>query len=223
MVVLWFCLIGLLELIRRTGLTELKEGFEILLAAAPGGIVTVYSSQNVSYLLGVATVAIAGHTCVLAWFLLRFGRKSSRPARTRGSQVASMSSPSALARLAPPRRNPFSALVWKQFHETGPLALVAVAGILAMTGFVLWLYPALHFQESGGELLAGITLGVGFSGDLGNGHRRLLGRPQAGDQSVLAFAASECHPVVFRQILYWADGLGNHVWCIVSVGLRLAQ
>ena len=44
----------------------------------------------------------------------------------------------------------------------GPLTLMAAAAILMITFLIFWLNPSIHVQESRGEVLASLTLGVGF-------------------------------------------------------------
>jgi len=131
----------------------------VLVAAAPGGIASVREQMGPwESLLPFIIVGIVGHVCLLAWYLRRFGRQTVRPARTLSGRAKATKSDW----LAPPRRSPLTAILWKQVHETGPLALMAAGAILGITGLVFWLNPSSHVQESRGEVLANITLGVGF-------------------------------------------------------------
>ena len=94
----------------------------------------------------------------MAWYLRRFGRKAVRPARTLGGRVKATKSDW----LAPPRRSQLTAVIWKQVHETGPLALMAAAAVLVMASLAFWLNIENPMQNSFTEILAGITISVGF-------------------------------------------------------------
>ena len=130
-----------------------------MVAAAPGGPAAAHNHlQHWGSPLPFIICGVVGHACVLAWYLHRFGRKTVRPARTLGGRVKATKSDW----LAPPRRSQLTAIIWKQVHETGPLTLMAAAAILMITFLIFWLNPSIHVQESRGEVLASLTLGVGF-------------------------------------------------------------
>ncbi len=131
----------------------------VMVAAAPGGLATAYRYiERWGSALPFIISAILSHAGLLAWYLRRFGRKAVRPARTLGGQVKATKSDW----LAPPRRSQLTAIIWKQVHETGPLALMAAAAILVMTSLAFWMNSVNTFQNSFSEILASLTLGVGF-------------------------------------------------------------
>lgn len=102
-------------------------------AAAPGGpaIVNLPPVANRSLPMWFsrfglyAGVALAVHGTLVAWYLLRFGRVA--PARSQTLEASSARP--ARTWLAPPRKSPLTAIVWKQFRESAPLAAMAAGGI----------------------------------------------------------------------------------------------
>ncbi len=143
-------------------LETLEHGVELLIAAAPGGAVVAWQNKSENeywYLLLVATGVIS-HSFVLAWYLRRFGKVVTRPNRFGGNVSALTLSKN--QQLGPPMRSQFTAIAWKQIRETGPLALMALGGIIAITT-VAW-----FFDKEGadvreiGVLLGSITLSVCF-------------------------------------------------------------
>ncbi|NOY41500.1 MAG: hypothetical protein GXP26_06655 [Planctomycetes bacterium] len=143
-------------------LQTVHEVAEVLIAAAPGGVgstTIMWRIQSGNYLLLLAT-GLIGHGCVLAWYLRRFGRVVSRPSRTDGNVSSIVTNKN--QQLGPPMRSQFTATAWKQIRETGPLSLMAVGGVLVLaTAFYL-----INDRQMGargfGEVLAGLTLTVGF-------------------------------------------------------------
>ncbi len=129
-----------------------------IMAGAPGGPSVIKQLEIYQSIWPAVVVAIVAHAGVLAWFVHRFGRKTVRPARTLGESTTA----SHVTSLGPPRSSKLTAIVWKQLHETGPLALIAAAGVLVMTGAVWWLNPNVAIQNTPGEVLGMVTLWVGF-------------------------------------------------------------
>jgi len=160
--IVWFVFAYAFGQAEKRNLHTIENGLAILFAAMPGGAGIVLLNDRLSsgrYWPLILT-AVLGHGCVLAWYLRRADRVVFRPARTDGN--ASSLAWSRKQPLSPPRRNQVSAIAWKQVRETGPLALVAVGGILVMaTVFYLYNYKRLYAQEFG-EALAGMTLMMAF-------------------------------------------------------------
>ena len=75
----------------------------------------------------VLLASLAFHMLLAAFFVAKFGRVSQaiRPSERTASVVIG-------EWLAPPRRTRFGALVWKQFRESGPLALIAMCMIFGI-------------------------------------------------------------------------------------------
>ena len=131
----------------------------VLVDAAPGGLATAHRHiESWGSALPFIISALVGHAGLLAWYLRRFGRKAVRPARTLDGRVKATKSDW----LAPPRRSQLTAIIWKQVHETGPLALMAAAAVLVMASLGFWMDRANTFQSSFTEVLASLTLFVGF-------------------------------------------------------------
>ena len=158
--IVWFCLVGLAYQAEEMKLGGLEYGIYAAMMAAPGGPLHLCNLARESHmpLIVLAAIAIVGHACVLTWYLSRYGRKTMRPARTLGERVKATKSDW----LAPPRRSQLTAILWKQVHETGPLALVAVAAILVMSALGFWMNRESSYRNSFGEMLGGLTVSVGF-------------------------------------------------------------
>jgi ABC-type transport system involved in multi-copper enzyme maturation permease subunit len=99
-------------------------------AAAPYGLVNV-RLEELSPAVRVAALVVfaAVHGGLAAWYVRRFGRVADRQIRSPQSAVRDAAQPDWLA---PPRRTPWIAITWKQFRESGPIALVGLSGALAI-------------------------------------------------------------------------------------------
>ena len=157
--VIWFCLISLAVRAEKSDLPSLEQGTFLVMATAPGGPGFIGAFQEmIGSPVPLINIAVLGHAGLLAWYLRRFGRKAVRPARTLGGRVKATKSDW----LAPPRRSQLTAIIWKQVHETGPLALMAAAAVLVMASLAFWLNKENAIQNSFTEILVGITVFVGF-------------------------------------------------------------
>ena len=157
--VIWFCLITLAVRAEKSDLPSLEQGTFLVMATAPGGPGFIGAFQEmIGNPVPLVNIAALGHAGLLAWYLRRFGRKAVRPARTLGGQVTATKSDW----LAPPRRSQLTAIIWKQVHETGPLALLAATAVLVMASLAFWLNKERPIQNSFTEILVGITVFVGF-------------------------------------------------------------
>jgi len=76
---------------------------------------------------GVVGLFVVVQTVLATSFVVRFGCNSA--SRSRSNQPISAIHPRH-DWLASPRRSPFSAIVWKQLRESGPLALAGLAGVV---------------------------------------------------------------------------------------------
>lgn len=107
----------------------------VAMGCLPGGlaILLAESSQFVSNWRGHAVASVVVHAGLAWWYVTRFGRIVPARVQTveRERPVVSAEAPRT-DWLAPPRRGPLSALVWKQFRESGPLALLGGGGIAAV-------------------------------------------------------------------------------------------
>jgi hypothetical protein len=94
-------------------------------AIAPGGFPHTRIWNFTSGWMWWAVIAL--HFTVLAglaaWFVMRFG---SVPGPRIKSQRWTLASRRQIDWLGPPRRSPFTAIAWKQFRESGPLALAGL-------------------------------------------------------------------------------------------------
>jgi hypothetical protein len=115
--------------------------FRVASAAAPGGAAVVHENyadspedwwaKHTPYMLA----GVLSNGALAAWYVFRFGRVATGK-RQIGPIVRR---PVAAAWLGPPRRGPIRAILWKQFRETLPLALLGAAIILCLTLMVFQL------------------------------------------------------------------------------------
>ncbi|MCA9238183.1 MAG: hypothetical protein KDA44_22075 [Planctomycetales bacterium] len=80
-----------------------------------------------------ALAAVASHAALATWYVRRFGRVV--PARLQTVESASAAPVRTAARadwLAPPRRSPVASLLWKQFRESAPMAILGAALIVGI-------------------------------------------------------------------------------------------
>lgn len=141
------------------------DRLKVLLAAAPGGAIAVagpaarFAGQDVAldgsrwwaYFWPYATAALASHVALLAVYLARFGRVA--PARVQTDETLGLAAKSH-SWLAPPRRSPLAAIVWKQLRETAPLGLMGAA-VVILAG--VWAASGNRDHD-----VAGLTAGIWF-------------------------------------------------------------
>jgi ABC-type transport system involved in multi-copper enzyme maturation permease subunit len=134
-----------------------------VLAASPGGLSIVLSEggPRAPVVIALAVlVAIAAHLKLARWYVLRFGRSKSVGAFS--PQPASR----ATARtdwLGLPRRSSLTAIVWKQFRESGPIALAGLAAILFLAAINILTDPGLYSHNAQmADLLFVLTADIGL-------------------------------------------------------------
>jgi ABC-type transport system involved in multi-copper enzyme maturation permease subunit len=100
-----------------------------------------------------AAVALASHAALAAWYVRRFGRKA------RSGVVRPESLPVVVEKswLAPPRRSPATAIVWKQARTSAPFAL-AIAGAILVTALTFACYAAWRGYGDALEVLVASSL-----------------------------------------------------------------
>ncbi len=164
---IWLPLAFGLNIADKWDLPMLKYWVGILFAAAPGGVAFVgtgYGSQGSTdwwqNFLPYLESAIVGHGCVLIWYLRHYGKAGPGTSRTDGKTLALASS--GYQYLAPPMRSQLTAIAWKQVRETGPLALLAIAGVLLLTTISHFTNDYQVCRHNLGETLGGITASVCF-------------------------------------------------------------
>lgn len=163
---IWFCLAVPAALADRYDRPWIQDLVAVLAPAAPGapGNLESFSesldnqiSPVVSFWL-LAVISLFAHCLVARRFLMKFGTRAMQPSRSAGGLAA----PVAGEWLAPPRASTWRAIVWKQLMETGPLALLAAGAILCFAAIGYYSQTERGFRNSFGEILAGVTLGVGY-------------------------------------------------------------
>lgn len=113
-----------------------EQATKLLAVALPGGPAIVGTNAAMRSDYGFVTqmlVGIMGHAGVLWWFLKQYARTSVLPNVSRGTFISDFFR---LKLVHFPMRSGTGAIVWKQFRESGPLALFAVIGILAVIGYI---------------------------------------------------------------------------------------
>lgn len=158
MVCVWAVLLSTLTWAERSGWRFVENCLLLLLAGAPGGpgFIGNLSSAGFGRTWPYVVFATLTHAALIYVFLRRYGRGSVRPERTSGERATK----SQTEWLSPPRKSQFTAIIWKQVNETGPLAIVAAAAVLLIAGILSWLDNVQVRNYS--ETLAGTALGVGY-------------------------------------------------------------
>jgi ABC-type transport system involved in multi-copper enzyme maturation permease subunit len=125
------------------------------LSTAPAGFVPAYAMvQNEFVPVWVVIVtAIATHLALANWYIGRFGRIEDIGVR---SPRTATSVADRAGWLGAPRRSAITAIAWKQFRESGPLALLGVAGSVAITAIVILVDISGRHQSRVAELLADV-------------------------------------------------------------------
>jgi hypothetical protein len=108
-----------------------EQWFLLLVAAAPGVAGAVTGEID---LVLAALVVLASHGLLIGWYLYRFGRIAAGSKQTAANQRTK----TVRMWLAPPRRRPWRAILWKQTRESTPLAVMAAAAMLGAYFVVAW-------------------------------------------------------------------------------------
>jgi hypothetical protein len=126
------------------------------LGAAPGGVATLIDSWPLAghlVILGMLAAALA-HGALAVSYLMRFGRVA--PQQVQSSQAAVRTRPDWLGS---PMRAPLLAIAWKQFRESAPILLAAVAGMFGVVGIFLAEEP--NAARDVGEVYAHVATVLG--------------------------------------------------------------
>lgn len=106
-----------------------------------------------------AAAAIASHLALAVVFILRYGRVAAPRVQVADAPLPASTAP---AWLPPPRRSPLAAIVWKQFRETAPLAVMGAAVVILAAAWAAASHrDATRFAEDFAEITSGIWLAVG--------------------------------------------------------------
>jgi hypothetical protein len=129
------------------------------LALIPGGIGLILQQRDLirqQVLAGMALSALI-HFLLAAFFVLRFGKIEHREVSS--PQIALRRAKS-VDWLGPPRRSPFTAILWKQVRESVPIALAGLAIVVATT--VLYYIVDRDSRGKIDELAIGVSINIGF-------------------------------------------------------------
>jgi len=131
---------------RSEWITRLEWIKVVGLSTAPGGFAPAIGiTEGTPRLLplGIFT-AVVVHLALAIWYVRSFGRVANLEIRS--PQIAAREA-GRTDWLAPPRRSQLTAVVWKQFRESGPIVLVGLAGVV---GIVLLFMAAERIVAAGG-------------------------------------------------------------------------
>jgi ABC-type transport system involved in multi-copper enzyme maturation permease subunit len=118
----------------------LRQGFEVVIAGAPGG---VFGGTELMYdatwranpwqrSWPLVLACLTSHGILATWYIVRFGRRA-RPQSPTESQLTVKA---ASQWLSPPRRSRTTASVWKQLRESAPLAALGSLAILIVAPII---------------------------------------------------------------------------------------
>jgi hypothetical protein len=115
-----------------------RHWWNVLCAAAPGGAAAIAprmqpadvelgAAERLDRVWSFAVAALVSHAALAGWFVRRYGRMPAvnRPLAEAKPAVAPR------AWLGSPRSRPFTAILWKQWRESAPLAALAAAAVVA--------------------------------------------------------------------------------------------
>lgn len=133
-------------------------------ATLPGGLgpsgMSDIASERALFPVLAVPIALCVHLALTMRYVLRFGRIANPEIRSPAAAVRT----SRFDWLDSPRRSPFTALVWKQFREAGPVALAGFAGILGLFA-MFFIADWRRLSSNPGhrlEVISGITAMMGF-------------------------------------------------------------
>jgi ABC-type transport system involved in multi-copper enzyme maturation permease subunit len=128
----------------------------LLLGTLPGGFFGDYLLHQAPQYRPLFLLSL-GFTMALlvSWYVLRFGTIAVGSVR---SPQAAVPLNRRLEWLGPPRQSAFSALAWKQFRESGSIALAGLVGIVGISLFFAMLDANAKFQE----IYATVAVSLGF-------------------------------------------------------------
>lgn len=108
--------------------------FALLVPTAPAGILPLFEPQLQRLLpLGMG-IAVTTHLALATWYVRRFGRIEKLEVRSHQTAVRDIVHP---GWLSAPRRSALTAIAWKQYRESAPLALAGIAGCVSITGITV--------------------------------------------------------------------------------------
>jgi hypothetical protein len=144
------------------------------LSTAPGGFLTASGKAlhgypnppahlwyNYHFLLVLITATVS-HLVLAGWYVRRFGRTANLEVRSPQVAVRQSSKPDWLS---PPRQSAIAAIAWKQFRESGPLALAGLAGVAGISLGIFGSDPSWFLSRPGQfvEMATIVGVYIGFA------------------------------------------------------------
>lgn len=138
-----------------------KNTLNALLLALPGGpYVLIWAVTHISATSAYPGLLIAlfSHGAALSWYLKRYGKVNTPPKRATTDWRLNLFRTPTAAR--PPFRSDWAAIAWKQFRETGPLALLAVAGIFVCVPIIYYFSSRSEYPSEFSSILGSVSASV---------------------------------------------------------------
>jgi hypothetical protein len=135
-------------------------------AAAPGGLATLEDAVDKDEQYFLFAVCVTGFTMLTlaSWYVHRFARHSKMEVRS--PKVVEVAVPPR-DWLGAPRHSAVTAIAWKQIRESGPLALLGIAVVLALSAvFFLVAAPTEYRRDEFGlflEFFAVVSFSIGLA------------------------------------------------------------
>lgn len=133
----------------------------VAISSIPGMCVSIIERWASHYRLLGLGIAIGMHGALAIWYVVRFGRIEELEVR---SPQAAVRDPAHAGWLAAPRYSVLTAIAWKQFRESVPLALCGIAGVVGISTLFALSEPKnyLTSPDRFAEMTAGVTVVIGF-------------------------------------------------------------
>lgn len=128
-----------------------------IMSLVPGGFLTSFNSPfTQAHLVGALCLAGVLHLALATWYVLRFGRSTTRSIRSPKTAVRNQPH---LDWLGTPRESPWTAIAWKQFRDSVPIAAV---GLVAIIAIALGISIADGRTQSFAHVYSRISIPIGF-------------------------------------------------------------
>lgn len=133
----------------------------VAVSTIPGVCVRITESWASHYRLLGLGIALGLHGALAVSYVLRFGRVAILEVRSPQPAIRDAAYPDCLAA---PRHSALTAIAWKQFRESVPLALCGIAGVAGISTLFAFGDPKTFFAQPSrfAEMTAGVTVVIGF-------------------------------------------------------------
>jgi hypothetical protein len=132
---------------------------ETIMTVFPGGVALaarLWGGASSGEFWRFVCLATTVHGILIFWFLKRFARVGKTTTHEIGDRWSF-----GISKNAAPFSSPTTAIIWKQILETGPLAIIAAGGVLAIVTAIYWWQLSQGGQTSFSDMLKGVAIMVG--------------------------------------------------------------